>query len=130
MKLMRKQTETNYPSSMGLTCKVKGSTAEIKLEVEYAKYSKIDAKKWIFQRTPIRDSENKIISIPLKLIEGASKLIPIGDNTVSINYHIRKIDSNFMISVFLRNNLKQNSEKQDPALCIYQPVIRLVAKKS
>ena len=122
-----KTNRTNYPSSMGLTCKVKGSTDKIKLEVEYAKYIKPDLEKWIFQRTPIKDSENKIITIPIKLVEGVSKPEPIGDNTASVNHHIRKIDDSFVVSVFLRNNQNQSDAKQDPTLCIYQPIIRLLS---
>ena len=40
-----KANRTSYPSSMGLTCKVDGSTDEIKLEIEYAKYNKPDSSK-------------------------------------------------------------------------------------
>jgi len=126
-----KANRTSYPSSMGLTCKVKGDIDEIKLEIEYAKYHKSGSGSWgPFQRTPIKNSENKIISIPIKLIEGISKPEPIGDNTASINYHIRNVDGDFLVSVFLRNNLPQLGVKQDPTQCIYQPVIRLLSKNS
>ena len=40
-----KTNRTSYPSSMGLTCCVKGDTDEIKLEIEYAKYHKPDPSK-------------------------------------------------------------------------------------
>lgn len=123
-----KVNRTSYPSSMGLTCKIKGDTDEIRLEIEYAKYIRPDQNEWIFQRIPIKDSENKTISLPIKLIEGISKPEPIGEQTASINYHIRKIDDDFLVSVFLRNNLVQLSSKQDPTQCIYQPVIRLLSK--
>jgi len=125
-----KTTRTSYPSSMGLTCKVKGDTNEIILEIEYAKYYKPEQDKWNFQRTPIKDENNKILTESIKLVEGVTKPKQIGDETASINYHIRKTDGDFTISIFLRNNLKQNSPKQDPTQCIYQPVIRLRSKNS
>ena len=120
----------SYPSSIGLTCNVKNDVDEIVLEIEYAKYNRLDSDKWRFQRIPIKNSENKIISMPIKLIERNSKPEPIGDKTASINYHIRKINEGFIISVFLRNNLSQTNSKQDPTQCIYQPVIRLRSKNS
>ena len=118
------------PSSFGLTCYVKPDCKELKLDLSYGLYSKIEDpkskhKSYRYGRQPISKT------VLIQMVDGDESQIPLNDEkSLVLKYYVRKRNDVFVLTVFMLNEFvaKQDDRKELYRKCFFQPKIRLTSK--